>query len=125
MSMHNTQRGRTKRRGAGSRALLIAAAVALFAGLFVQITMLSRISSQNKLASELQDEITDLTARAQNLELSINQYHDLSAIEIRAQRLGMEKAEDTQLRVVSVARSGNENTSIQTAGVFGGEKVLN
>lgn len=115
---------RTRRESALSRALLIAAAFVLFAGLFTQITMLARISGQSKQASRLEKEIIELNANAENLELSINQYHNLDNIAARAQQLGMEKPDKTQIRVVNVVRS-NENTSIQTAGFIDSEKVLN
>ena len=102
MSMGYTKTRRSKRQTAWSRVLLIVAALILFAGLFVQITMLSRISSQS------------------------NQYHNLETIAARAQQLGMEQPDETQIRVVSVASGNNaQNTSIQTAGETGGEKVLN
>ena len=126
MSMGYTKTRRSKRETAWSRALLIVAALVLFAGLFVQITMLSRISSQSKQAAKLEKEIVELSASAENLEVSINQYHNLETIAARAQQLGMEQPDETQIRVVSVASGNNaQNTSIQTAGETGGEKVLN
>lgn len=125
MSMHYAQPRRSKREMVWNRVLLILAVVVLFAGLFMQITMLSRISSQSKQASALEKEIVELSANAENLELSINQYHNLESIELRARQLGMEQPEKTQIRVVSVARSATENTSTQAAELIGGEKVLN
>ena len=115
---------RTRREAAWSRALLVVAAVVLFTGLLVQITMLSRICAQSKQASALEREIVELNASAENLELSINQYHNLESIAVRARQLGMDQPNETQIRVVNVVRS-NENTSTQTVEAFGGEKVLN
>lgn len=124
MSMRYVQLKRSKRDAARSRLLLILAAIVLFTGLFIQITMLSRISSQNKRASALERDIVELSANAENLELSINQYHNLESIEVRARQLGMEQPNEKQIRVVSVVRS-NENTSTQAVELIGGEKVQN
>lgn len=125
MNMRCAQPRRFGRRAAWNRRLLIVAALVLFAGLFLQITMLARISSQSKQASALEREIMELSASAENLELSINQYHNLDAIEQRARQLGMEQPGDTQIRVVRVAQSETENTSAQTVERIDGEKVQN
>ncbi|MBQ8507015.1 MAG: septum formation initiator family protein [Clostridia bacterium] len=85
-----------------SRILRIIAAAVLFLGLFVQITMLSRISEKSKQASALEKEIVMLSAEADNLELGINQYHNLEKIAARAQTMGMVQPDETQIRVVSV-----------------------
>ena len=116
---------RARKMSARSRMLMILAGLILFAGLFLQITMLSRISLQSKRAAALERELVELSANAENLELSINQYHNLEVIAARAQQLGMEQPDETQIRVVSVARIQPEDTSTQTAEGFGGEKVLN
>ena len=125
MNMRYAQPRRSKRETAWNRVLLVLAAAVLFVGLFMQITMLSRISSQSKQASALEREIVELSANAENLELSINQYHDLDTIEVRARQLGMEEPTDTQIRVVSVVQTESENTSIQAVELIDGEKVLN
>ena len=125
MSMRSMDCERARKTAARNRRLLILAALVLFAGLFLQITMLSRISLQSKRASAVERELIELNANAENLELSINQYHNLEAIAARAQQLGMEQPDETQIRVVSVARIQPEDTSTQTAEGFGGEKVLN
>lgn len=125
MSMGRTGARNARRENAWNRLLLILAAAVLLTGLFVQITMLSRISSQNKQASALEKEIVELSANAENLELSINQYHNLEAIAARARQLGMEQPNETQIRVVSVARSNHGNTSAQSAERIDGEKAMN
>ena len=122
--MHNANQGRKRRRGAWNRVLLFAAAAVLFAGLFLQITMLARISDQTKQASALEKEIVELSASAENLQLTISQHHNLETIAARAQLLGMEQPDETQIRVVSVAY-GSEDTSTQTVEAIDGEKVLN
>ena len=116
---------RARKMSARSRMLMLLAGLILFAGLFLQITMLSRISLQSKRAAALERELVELSANAENLELSINQYHNLEVIAARAQQLGMEQPDETQIRVVSVAKINPEDTSTQTAEGFGGEKVLN
>ena len=116
---------RSRREAAISRILMLAVAVVLVAGLFAQITMLARISSQSKQVSRLEKEITELSANAENLELSINQYHNLENIAARAQQLGMEQPDATQIRVVNVVRSNSENTSTQAVELIDMQKVLN
>jgi len=106
-----------------SRTLKIIAAILLFAGLFAQITMLSAISEKSKEASQLEREIVMLNADAENLELGINQYHNLDKIASRARSLGMVQPDETQIRVVHVERTHMRNTSTQAAGSAGGEKV--
>ena len=125
MSMRSVSPERARRITARNRTLLILVGIVLFAGLFLQITMLSRISLQSKRASAVEWELEELSANAENLELSINQYHNLEVIAARAQQLGMEQPDETQIRVVSVAKINPEDTSTQTAEGFGGEKVLN
>lgn len=96
----------------------------LFAGLFMQITMLSRISSVSKQASALERETNALNREAVNLELRVNESHNLDRIAARAQELGMVQPDETQIRAVRVEET-DADTSTQTAGDSGGEKVLN
>jgi len=124
MNMQYTQSQRIRRDAAHSRVLLVIAAMILVAGLFLQITMLAKISSQNKAAAAMEKEIIELSASADNLELSINQHHNLQQIAVRAQQLGMSRPTESQIRVVSVARSAG-NTFTQTAENIGGEEILN
>ena len=124
MSMHNAQQGGRRRKRLLGRILFAAAAAVLVAGLFLQITMLARISDQTKQAAALEREIVELSANAENLQLTISQHHNLETIAARAQQLGMERPDETQIRVVRVAY-GNEDTSIHTVEAIDGEKVLN
>ena len=105
------------------RQLMIVTAIVLFAGLLLQITMLARVSGQNKRAAQAEAEIERLSSEAENLELVINEYHNLDDISVKAQRLGMSKPDASQIRVVSVALV-EENPSIQTAERIG-EEVIN
>ena len=125
MTMQSVKHKRRSRDAARSRVLLVVAGVVLFIGLFMQITMLARISSQSKRASSLEGEIEELSANAENLELNINQYHNLESIAVRARQLGMEQPNETQIRVVSVARSNVEDTSTQAAENIGAESMQN
>lgn len=125
MTMQSMKTKRRKRDAARSRMLLVLAGIVLFTGLFVQITMLARISSQSKRVSSLEGEIEELSANAENLELNINQYHNLESIAVRARQLGMEQPNETQIRVVSVARSNVEDTSTQAAENIGAESMQN
>lgn len=125
MNMQYTQSRRSRREAVRGRMFLIAAVIILFAGLFLQITMLARISHQNKAASAMEQEIVALSASADNLELSINQHHDLKQIATRAVQMGMSRPNETQIRVVSVAHSNAQDTSTQMAEAIGGEEILN
>lgn len=122
----NGHQQRRSRRGAGRRrALILLAASVLFAGLFMQISMLSRISAQIKRAAALEKEISELNASAENLELCINQYHNLDSIAARARQLGMQKPDASQIRVVRVEKPSNENTSVQAAEAADGLSAVN
>ncbi len=122
----NGHQQRRSRRGAGRRrALILLAASVLFAGLFMQISMLSRISAQIKRAAVLEKEISELNASAENLELCINQYHNLDSIAARARQLGMQKPDASQIRVVRVEKPSNENTSVQAAEAADGLSAVN
>ncbi len=122
----NGHQQRRSRRGAGRRrALILLAASVLFAGLFMQISMLSRISAQIKRAAVLEKEISELNANAENLELCINQYHNLDSIAARARQLGMQKPDASQIRVVRVEKPSNENTSVQAAEAADGLSAVN
>ena len=87
-----------------SRLLAALLAIVLFAGMFAQVTMLSRISEKRKRASKLQREIARLNTEADNLELAINQYHNLEQIALLAQQMGMEQPDETQIRVLSAQK---------------------
>lgn len=106
-----------------SRALAVVAAAVLFAGLFAQISIRAQISSQAKQIDAVRQEIRALSANAENLNLCINQYHNLDDISARAQRLGMALPTDDQLRAVRLPLTGGD-TSVQTVlNAEGGEKI--
>ena len=112
------------RQRGGNRLWIALTAAVLFAGLFLQITMLSRLSSVSKRASALERETSALKREAVNLELRINEFHNLDRIAARAQEMGMVQPDETQIRTVRVEKT-DEDTSTQAAGDSGGEKALN
>ena len=112
------------RRRCGNRPWIAAAAAVLFAGLFLQITILSRLSSVSKRASVLESETARLKCEAVNLELRVNEFHNLDRIAARAQELGMVQPDETQIRAVRVETT-DADTSTQAAGDSGEEKLLN
>lgn len=106
-----------------SRMLMIAFALVLFIGVFSQIAMMARLSAQNKRFVETEKEIKALSASADNLHLSLNQYHNLDRIAVRAQQLGMEQPTETQLRVVNLPAL-IDSTSTQSADNTGAEEMM-
>lgn len=121
----NTAMGRSaryRRQQRLSRVLLVAAAIVLFSGLFAQIAVRARISSQNKQIAALKAEIKTLNANAENLDLNINQRHNLTEIGARAAQLGMTQPDETQLRMVNLPVV-NEDTSTQTVSNDGEEII--
>ena len=103
------------------RFLRLTTLIILFAGLFVQITMLARISAQYKRAAELEDEITVLSQTVENLEREINNYYNLPEIGQLALKKGMIVPEAEQIRNIYVPGLESEHTSAQAGEA--GEKV--
>ena len=112
------------RRQCGNRPWIALTAVVLFAGLFLQITMLSRVSSVSKRTSALERETARLNREAVNLELRVNEFHNLDRIAARAQEMGMVQPDESQIRAVRVEQI-DADTSTQAAGASGEEKLLN
>ena len=106
-----------------SRMLMIAFALVLFIGVFSQIAMMAKLSGQNKRVVETRKEIKALSASADNLHLGLNQYHNLDRIAARAQQLGMEQPDETQLRVVNLPTL-IDSTSTQSADSSGTEEMI-
>ena len=123
--MNRMQTGATRRARERklSRVLMCVFALALLIGLFSQIAMLARISGQAKDCQKIEREIRELSANADNLNLSLNQFHNLDRIAVRAQQLGMEQPTETQIRVVNLPGM-TENTSTQSADI-GVEEMMN
>lgn len=87
------------------RMLRVVFVLVLFAGLFVQITMLARISAENKRADAAEKEILTLNHRIENLERDIANYHNAGEIEALALAMGMQNPDPSQLRSISVPDS--------------------
>ena len=120
--MNRNRAARRMRERKLNRLLVIVFAVVLFAGVFSQITLMARISGQNKAVRVMEKEARELSASADNLHLSLNQYHNLERIAVRARQLGMEQPTETQIRVVNLPAT-LESTSTQSAGNIGAEEM--
>ena len=114
---------RVRRERRLTKALLIAAALVFFCGLFGQIALRAQLSGQNKQLASLEKEIQALSANAANLDLSINQRHNLDEIGRKAILLGMEQPDESRLRAVSLPQANGE-TSAQTVLNDGGEEKI-
>lgn len=114
------QYGRQRACARGRRLMLLLALVVL-AGVVLQITMLARLSGRQKQQAALEKEIRVLNAQVENLNLSMNSFHNLDRISTRAKQLGMGQPTDTQIRVVSLPGLGD--TSTQSAEVVGAEEM--
>lgn len=114
---------RVRRERRLTKVLLIAAALVFFCGLFGQIALRAQLSGQNKQLTSLEKEIQALSANAANLDLSINQRHNLDEIGRKAILLGMEQPDESRLRVVSLPQANGE-TSAQTVLNDGGEEKI-
>lgn len=106
-----------------TKILLAAAAVVLFCGLFAQIAVRAQISSQNKMIQAVQKQICTMNAEADNLNLCINQHHNLEAIGQRALALGMIQPQENQLRSIVLSQPMG-NTSTQTVANVDIEEII-
>ncbi len=116
-------RTRRTRRARANRWLMAVFALVLVVGVVMQIAMMARLSGQSKRVAQTEKEIRALSASADNLNLSISQYHDLDRITARAQQLGMQRPDETQLRVVNLPTLAG-NTSTQSADSSGAEEMF-
>ncbi len=112
----------SRRAAARSRGLVVALAAVVLLGVLAQITMLVRLSGQQKQQTQVEREIRTLNAQVENMNLSLNSYHNLERIAARAKLLGMGQPTETQIRVVSLPGL-NGDTSTQSAEVIGAEEV--
>ena len=107
-----------------NRWLMIAFALVLFIGAFVQIAMMARLTGQNKQIVATQKEIHEWKAKIDNLELNLSKYHERERITALAQQLGMSMPDSSQLRVLNLPALA-ENTSTQSADNSGAEEIMN
>ena len=106
-----------------NHALMAAFILVLFVGVFVQITMMARLSSQNKQLVSTQREIQDWSARVENLQRNLDMYSNHDRIVALATQLGMRQPEGSQLRVVNLPGLV-EATTAQSADSSGAEEVM-
>ena len=121
--MNRKRESRRARERRTSRILMAVFALVLFIGVFAQIAMMAKLAGQNKQVVATQKEIKALSASADNLNLGLNQYHNLERIAARAQQLGMEQPDETQLRVVNLP-TVIDSTSTQSADSSGAEEMI-
>lgn len=110
------------KRKARIRLLKALTVIVLFAGIFLQITMLARISAENKRADQTAKDIVSLGHRIENIERDIDNYRNSNDIMALAIEMGMQNPDQSQLRPISVENLEEENTFGQTAEESGVEK---
>ena len=115
MNRNTGRRSRREQQKRVSRKLMIAFAVVLLIGVIAQITMIARLSGQNKAVRAVEKEIRQLSAEADNLNLALNQLGNLERVERQAEKLGMVTPGEGQIRVVNLP-DAVDNTSAQSAG---------
>ena len=122
MNRSQTKRSLRQKERRANRILVIVFAAVLFVGLFSQVAMVARLSGQAKVTRSVEREIRDLSANADNLNLSLNQFRNLDRVAMRARQLGMEQPSEGQIRVVSLPGM-LQNTSTQSAENIGAEEM--
>ena len=104
-----------------NRGLMIAFAVVVLLGVIAQITMLARLSNQSKETFQARDEAEELTTRISNLNRSLDQFHNRERIAAKAQALGMQLPDETQLRVVNLPGLSYSTTAQSAENTGAGE----
>ena len=122
MNRSQTKRSRQERIRHANRTLIMVFVAVLVIGAFTQIAMIARITGQNKQVQAVELQIRDLSANAENLNLSLNQFKNLERVAARAEKLGMEQPTEGQIRVVRLP-AALENTSTQSAGNTSAEEM--
>ena len=122
MNRSQKNRARAIRRRKQNRILMIVFAAVLFVGLFSQVAMIARLSEQAKASQRVEREIKELSANADNLNLSLNQFKSLDRVAALADALGMQQPAEGQIRVVSLPGIAGL-TSAQSAENVGAEEM--
>ena len=122
MNRNQTKRSHREQMQRTNRTLIIVFVVVLVLGAFAQIAMIARVTGQNKQVWAVEREIRDLSANADNLTLSLNQFRNLDRVAARAKKLGMEEPSGDQIRVVRLP-AALEDTSTQSAGNTDAEEI--
>lgn len=100
-----------------NKGLKIALVCIVFAGLFSQISMLARISKQSKQLTAVNQQITELNAVAENLEVSLSMYRRLDRIETLAKSMGMHRPDESSIRVVNLPAGYTSDTTMTAKNV--------
>ena len=100
---------------------LAAFAAVVLLGVIVQITMMAKLSDQSKQTYAARRETVELESRINNLTLSLNQFHNRDRITARAQALGMQLPDETQLRVVNLSGLSYSTTAQSAENTGAGE----
>ena len=122
MNRNHAKRSRQEQVRRTNRTLIMVFVAVLLIGAFAQVAMIARITGQNKRVRAVETEIRNLSANADNLNLSLNQFRNLDWVASRAAKLGMEKPTGDQIRVVRLP-AALENTSTQSAGNTSAEEM--
>lgn len=122
MNRSHTKRSRYDRVRRANRVLIAVFVAVLVLGAFTQIAMIARVTGQNKRTQAIEREIRDLSASADNLNLSLNQFKSLDRVAMLAAKLGMEEPSGDQIRVVRLP-AALDNTSTQSAGNTSAEEI--
>ena len=122
MNRNHAKRSRQEQVRRTNRTLIMVFVAVLLIGAFSQVAMIARITGQNKRVRAVETEIRNLSANADNLNLSLNQFRNLDRVAAKAAKLGMEKPTGDQIRVVRLP-AALENTSTQSAGNTSAEEM--
>jgi len=122
MNRNHAKRSRQEQVRRTNRTLIMVFVAVLLIGAFSQVAMIARITGQNKRVRAVETEIRNLSANADNLNLSLNQFRSLDRVAMRAQQLDMEQPAEGQIRVVSLPGM-LQNTSTQSAENIGAEEM--
>ena len=119
--MNRTQTSGRFRERRLNRGLMIAFAAVVLLGVIAQITMMAQLSNQSKQTYAARSESRELTSRIQNLNRSLGQFHNRERIAARAQALGMQLPDETQLRVVNLPGLSYSTTAQSAENTGAGE----
>ena len=122
MNRSHGRRSRQEQIRRTNRTLIMIFVAVLVIGAFTQVAMIARLTGQNKQVRAVEREIRDLSANADNLNLTLNQFRNLDRVAARAAKLGMEQPSEGQIRVVRLP-AALENTSTQSAGNTSAEEM--
>lgn len=121
MNRNHSRRPRQARQSRVIRKWMTVFIALMLVGMAVQITMIARVTRQNKQVRRVEREIVELQANVDNLNLTLNQYGSLERVELLARRLGMKEPDEGQIRVMRLPET-QEDTAAQNAANTGAEE---